>query len=276
MDAQVDWQWLRTFGAVARTGSLSAAGAELALHHSTVSRHMASLEEAVCTRLVERLARGIALTSAGEVLLEQVVAMEERAFAGVRAVAGKDVSLRGQVGLTTTDELLPLVLPLLRTFMASYPDIELHIDTASAFRDLSRREADVALRASRTPPDDSIARDMGPIAWGIYGRADADDVWIDGRRGLAPIEPPDGMRVVPTDSVQAAVQAIRGGLGRGPLPSLVGRTDDALHEYALVPFAKPSHLWLLIHPDLRRVARVRVLVEHLEQGLEALRPVLAP
>lgn len=275
MDAQVEWQWLRTFAAVARTGSLSAAGAELTVHHSTVSRQMVSLERAVQSRLLERLARGVVLTPAGEVLFEQVLAMEELAFAGVRAVAGKDISLRGTVGLTTTDELLPLVMPLLADFMANYPAIELHLDTAPVFRNLARREADVALRASRKPPEEAIAHNISPVGWAVYGREDAGELWITGLDGLSSFEPTDGARVVRVHSVQAAVHAVSGGLGRGPLPCLVGRTDPDLLELAPLPEDDPSHLWLLVHPDMRRVARVRALVQHLRKGLAELVPLIA-
>lgn len=269
MSAQVDWQLLRAFAAVARTGSLSGAAVELGVHHSTVSRQMVALEGVMRARLLERQARGVVLTAAGEALMTHTSAMEEHSFAAVRAVAGRDVELEGDVRFTTTDELLGLVLPLLRSFLEAYPGITLHIDTASALRDLTRREADVALRAGRRPPDDSIARHMGTIRWAVFAREDSGPAWIDSRSAYTGQLPgPDaGRTVVRAHSVQAAVQAIRAGLGRGPLPVVVGMADPSLVELSPIDEAEPGQLWLLLHPDLRRTARVRALVTHLEAGL---------
>jgi DNA-binding transcriptional LysR family regulator len=270
MDAQLDWDLLQTFAAVARSGSLSGGALARGVHHSTVSRQMATLEERLQTRLIERRARGIELTTAGEALHAEVLGMEERAFAALRAVAGQDVQLEGAVRFTTTDELLFVVAPLLRSFLDAYPRITLHLDTDSALRDLTRREADVALRAGRQPPEEAIARRIAQVEWAVFGRSDAGPAWIDPRAaytGELPVATTGP--ILPTQTVSTAVQAIRAGLGRGPLPTLVGRADPDLVELEALAEPHPSHLWLLVHPDLRTTARVRALVEHLAAGLAA-------
>ncbi|MFT4623508.1 MAG: DNA-binding transcriptional LysR family regulator [Myxococcota bacterium] len=275
MSAQVDWMLLRAFLAVARTTSFSEGARELGIHASTVSRQMASLEEELHTRLFQRLPRGVELTAAGELLSKQVRAMEVAAFAGVRAVAGRDVELEGAVRLTTTHELLWVILPALRDFQTTYPSVELVIDTGSTFRDLSRREADVALRASLRPPEDAIATPLGALQWAVYGHRDFLQAagWVDVREawGGAP-EPPAGPRVS-VSSVHAAIQAVRQGLGRGALPCFAADAQDGLVRMAELPDLARSSLWLLVHPDLRKVARVRALVDHLKRTVT---PLVAP
>lgn len=264
---QPDWHHLRVFLYVARAGSLARAAERIGAHPSTLSRQMSALEETLDTSLLVRTVRGIALTPAGELLARHAEDVEERVLAATRAVAGQDVSLEGRVHLTTTAELLDLILPTLRTFQQAYPAVELDLETAPVFRDLVRREADVALRASPAPPDDAIAKAIAPIAWSSYSRPEAKGRIVQGH-GAA-----DG-RTVRVSTVAEAHQAARHGLGTAELPCFVGERSPELQRVGDVDPTR-STLWLLIHPDNRKVARVRALTSSLEAGLAPLHGLLS-
>jgi DNA-binding transcriptional LysR family regulator len=284
MNAQPDWDDLRLFLVVARTGSFTAAAAQLGLHHTTVARRLEQLEGVLRTRLVDRLARGTRLTPAGEDLLVPTARLEEEVLAATRAAAGHDQHLTGTVHLTTTADLLPLILPPLSLFRTRYPEVHLEVDAADAFRDLGRREADVALRASERPPEEAVARRIAGCAWAPYRRHDAppEATWVQlgGAVAHLPIaehqarifgsSPP----AISVSTVASAVAAVRAGLGTGLLPCFAGDRDPTLRRTDVPLTGVGGAFWLLVHTDLRRVARVRALVEHLHTELIAVRALL--
>jgi DNA-binding transcriptional LysR family regulator len=282
MTAQPDWDDLHLFLVVARTGSFTAAAELLGVHHTTVARRLEQLETLLRTRLVDRLARGTRLTPAGEALFAPTARIEEDVLAATRAVAGHDQHLTGTVRLTTAADLVVLVLPMLARFRERYPDVQLELDVADAFRDLGRREADVALRASHNAPDQAVARRVAACAWAPYRKVGAPTQrWVrlgGALQHLNPVAEQDRRSPHPpaitVSAVATAVEAVRAGLGEGLLPCFVGDRDPTLvRTGGPLPDAGGS-LWLLVHTDLRRVHRVRALVEHLHEGLVELRPLL--
>jgi DNA-binding transcriptional LysR family regulator len=274
MSAQPDWDDLRLFLAVARAGSFTGAASIVGVHHTTVARRIEQLEVLLRTRLVDRQARGVRLTPAGEALLPHARQLEEDVVAATRTVAGHDQQLTRRVTLTTTTELVPPLVPLLAAFREAYPGVILALDTSGAMRDLGRREADVALRVTGTPPDEAIAWNLGPVTWGLYAAEHA----ADARIGMSDHLPRltawqrrrDYVPDVVVSTVATAAVAIGAGLGRGPLPSFLGDADPRLRRLEGPLSDVGGHLWLLVHTDLRRVARVRALVEHLRPGLAQL------
>lgn len=269
MNAQVPWVWLHTFAEVARLGSFSLAAARLTVHPSTVSRQMTELEGTLSTRLFERLPRGVRLTAAGEVLHERVGAMEEHALAAVASVQGRDVAIQGRVRFTSTPEVMSWVMPLLADFRLRTPAVVLEVDAAVTRRDLSRWESDVALRAGATPPDDAIAHRIAPVSWGVYARRDAQAElpWLDLRPAYSRLPKPRGPVAMTVTRVSTAIQAVRAGIGRAPLPTFLADGHPELHCSEVVSELTTDSLWLLVHPENRRVARVRALVDHLRRGL---------
>ena len=123
-----------------------------------------------CFRLFERSARGYALTAAGEQMLASAERVEDEILGLERRLRGGDVRLSGTLRVTTTDTLVHGLLgPHLRAFQAAYPVIELELIAGNAFFDLSKREADVALRPSRHPGDAMVGRRLAEIAVALYG-----------------------------------------------------------------------------------------------------------
>jgi DNA-binding transcriptional LysR family regulator len=292
-----DWNDLRSFLAIARTGSLQGAARTLAVNHSTVFRRLNALEARLGVRLFERSARGYALTVAGEQMLASAERVENEIIGLERRLLGGDVRLSGTLRVTTTDTLAHGLLgPHLRAFQAAYPAIELELITGNAFFDLSKREADVALRPSRHPGDAMVGRRLAAIAVALYGASDylaargrpaspADlggHALITGDASLGHLpatrwlaeRTPAGATVVRCNSWLSQFAAARAGLGLTALPCFLGDPAPELMRVLPPEPTLAGELWLLTHADLRRMARVRAFMETLARSLRRERALL--
>lgn len=277
------WDDVQIFLNVARHGSLSAAARAMGLNHSTVYRRLNALEEALRVRLFTRDGGRYALTEAGEAALPMAVKVEDGVLSLQRSIEGHDETPSGTVRLTAPESLLSLLTPLLAPFRAMFPRIDLQVSFSDRFFDLSRREADVALRPTPRPEEGVVGRRIAPLAWAVYAPADVDagacevlpwgvfsgdlrDLraarWHQQQHGHAPT-------LLSVNSVPAMRAVICAAGCRGLLPCFIGDPDPTLQRIgAPIPEAE-SALWLLVHPDLRDNARVRALLDHLWDGLRA-------
>lgn len=266
----VNWDDLRMLLAVFRAGSFSAGARELGLGSSTVSRRAAAIEEALGVRLLQRTPEGLLATTAGEHLRELAEQSEAGLVAFRRAIAGGDMRLGGVVRLAIPDLAAKLLMPTLAEFERRYPGIALDIAAGREHVDLLRGEADVAIRNTNSAPESAVGRRLGTLEVAMYVSRTS--------RGEAPpyislggeLRLPDwyrarfpnsrlGMRV---NSLSLVFEAVRAGLGAGALPVCIAgalpefRRMDGLPGYEL-------GVWALTHADLRRTARVRVLLDWL-------------
>jgi DNA-binding transcriptional LysR family regulator len=297
MQQSGDWNDLRSFLAIARHGSLQGAARGLGVNHSTVFRRLNALEARLGTRLFDRSPRGYALTVAGEHMLASAERVEDEILGLERRLLGGDVRLSGTLRVTTTDTLVHGLLgPHLRAFQVAYPAIELELISGNAFFDLSRREADVALRPSRHPGDAMLGRKLAEIAVALYGARDylaargrptdvADLgghalIMGDASLGHLPAtrwlteRAPAAATVLRCNSWLSQFAAACAGLGLAALPCFLG---DPAPELARVLPPEPAlagELWLVTHPDLRRTARVRAFMDTLARGLRRERALL--
>ena len=281
----LSWDDLPVFLAVIRTGTLTGAGARLGVHASTVHRRLGALEVGLGTRLFDRAPSGLAPTAAGEALLPLAERVEEDVMALVRGIAGRDRSPEGRVHLTAPEPLLPLLVEPLAAFRVRFPDIDLQVSFADRYFDLSRREADVALRPSPEPPEDAVGRRVAGVAWAVYAGVGAeapgglpwarysDDLarlaaarWWRENHAAAPV-------LLSVNSVSAMHRVVACSPCRGLPPCFVGDADPALRRLGGPIDAAASALWLLLHADLRRAARVRALTDHLWDALRPVRPL---
>ncbi|AXK39955.1 LysR family transcriptional regulator [Crenobacter cavernae] len=283
-----DWDDLRYFLAVARTGSLSGAAKYLGVNHSTVLRRLASLEDALGVRLFGRTPAGYVMTPAGEELRERLKQVAEQIESAQRYVAGRDAELSGAIRLTSTDTLLSgLLTPYLIEFQRRHPRIELQVVSSNAFSSLTKREADVAVRPSNAPPENLVGRAAGRLASAVYGAAaylesrsaelDGEHRWVgfdDSLRHLNQAKwmekhvPPEHI-VYKADSLVGMVDAVRHGAGLGVLLCLLVDGQPGMVRLGEDLPALDTRVWVLTHPDLRFVARIKALSDFLIAGLGA-------
>ena len=168
--SSLPWDDLRCVLAVARTGSLSGAARALGIEHSTVFRRLNAIEKRLGVKLFERARSGYTPTANGEFAAAAASSMEVEALAIERRMLGADERLTGVVRLATSELFAGFLLPLvLNDFLAAHPEIEIEVDVSSRVVDLTRREADLALRAPNAPPDHLIGREVGELRYAVYG-----------------------------------------------------------------------------------------------------------
>ena len=288
---RLDWDDLRFVLAVAEGGSLNGGAALLKVRHSTVLRRLDALEQRLQVRLFERLRQGYQPTEAGELIVEQARLMRPGIDALQRRILGRDLQLSGQVRLSTSYIVMAYLLPpLLAGFARAHPAIEVEVTQAAAMVDLSRRDADVALRSAFQVPDHLVGREVGVLRYRAYAARGAPDLpqaltpldelcrsarWLAFEQGRSArvtdrwmnAEVDDARVVLRVDQFPAMVAMLRTGLGVGLLPSFAGEAEAGLIAVSEEIAALRTPLWLLTHPDLRGAARIRRLMQHLAEGL---------
>lgn len=269
----MDWNDARAFLAVARSGTLATAAVELGVNPSTVHRRVRALEAALSAKLFDKTPRGYALTAVGEAALVGAEAAEEALLATQRAVIGHDREASGTVRLTLPDTLLAPLTPLLTGFQQRCANISLDLRVSTGLLDLSR-ETDVALRIGITPPNEAIAHRLCAVPWGLWRNTDAeqDAPWVD-LVGMDQVPAVCDWQIGPTARLRVhrvadALSLLRRGPLQGLLPAYCGVGDpDLLQTGDLHPDRRTS-LWLLIHTDLRRSARVRAFVDDFRRAFD--------
>ncbi|WP_372397425.1 LysR family transcriptional regulator [Azospirillum sp. HJ39] len=275
----LDWDDLRVFLELARTGSLSAAARSLRLSHATVGRRLAALEEALGQTLVERRPDGYVLTGEGESVRALAEAMDERAQAirrreGNGEGGGEDAGagLTGTVRLTMTQALADrFVIPRLGPLRAAHPGLDLEVIADNRTLSLARREADLAIRLARPQRGDLVGRRLATLGYGLYAAPDAPDALIAYDESMA--ELPEalwldrhggGRRVAfRSNSVQGQLAAAVAGFGIAFLPCLLADGVPGLERRPLPGPPLTREAWLLVHRDRRDVPRVRAVIGHL-------------
>lgn len=283
----IDWDDLRYVLAVADSGSLSQAASTLRVNRTTVLRRINTFERKHGVRLFDRLPDGYVLTDAGNEILTAARGFENAIYSIERKLAGQDHRAEGLVRVATTDTLLASVLPTaLATFKQVHPGITLDVTTSNAFADLSKRDADVAVRPVIDPPDFLIGRRISSVAFAVYAATKDTDAskqrWLGTDDTLAGTSVARWMRTeMPTvrpdiraDSLVSLAQLCAAGAGLAALPCYLGDSDARLVRVRSPVAEMATALWVLTHPDLARTARVRLLMDHLSVALGRQRPLL--
>ncbi|MFN5110104.1 MAG: LysR family transcriptional regulator [Bradyrhizobium sp.] len=290
MHSALDWNDLRLVLAVAREGSLSGAARKLGVTHSTVFRRLGTIEMAIGTRLFERFRDGYAPTPAGETAAAAAARLEDEVLALERRLAGQDLRPSGPVRITTTDTLGAVLMRHLPAMRRAHPEIEPEIIVSNAMANLTRREADIAVRPTPAPSELLVGRRVADIAHAVYGsraslaRRNGKDLsahdWIGLDDALAGTVIAGWMRdnlpsarlACRVDALPTLRDAAAAGMGLALLPCYVGDLAPALRRLASKPLAEPrSALWLLTHDDLRRTARMRAVLDFLAKALASER-----
>lgn len=282
----LDWDDLRLALAIADTGGLSPAARRLGVNHSTVYRRLNAFEDRLGVRLFERHTAGYTPTAAGAELAERARRIADEVAALDRNLAGADLRLSGTVAVTTTDTVAThLLVPALRAMRETHPDIEIEVAVASGFLNLSKRQADVAIRPSAEPPETLVGRRIAAMAFCVYGLGDYDyddladltqHPWIMPDETLAHTAAaqwlrnalPDVQPVIRSNSFAAMEAAAVAGYGLVVLPCFIGDAQPALVRVGKRIDAIEGALWVLTHEDLRRTARIRAFMEVVSEALK--------
>lgn len=279
------WDDFRLINAIVNAGTLPAAAARLGINHSTVFRRLKQIEDALGVALFERHRTGYTLTTAGEEVAALASRVDEDITTVIRRIAGQTPTPSGDVRIATSDSLLlDLLMPLFARFRAAHPTIQLDVVTGNAPLNLSRRDADVAIRATDAPPDTLVGRRTARIGWALYGRPGGEAVtdWVclgDNLAGLKATQHarktvPPGQLAARFDTVLGLAGAVAAGIGIGHLPCFVGDAHSGLVRLKPPEPAYAADLWLLTHPDLRAAPRVRTLLDFLAAEITSIRPLI--
>ncbi|MBT8422220.1 MAG: LysR family transcriptional regulator, partial [Gammaproteobacteria bacterium] len=231
-------------------------------------------------RLFDRMPSGYAMTPAGEAMLRTADRVEEEISALERELTGQDTRLVGTLRVTTTDTLaLKLLGPALAEFRTRYCGIAIELVIDNAFFSLTKREADIAIRPTSEPPENLIGRKVCDVATAIYGsldyrkkntsRALNKHQWVLPDESLSHLASarwlskryPDAAAVLKCNSLVGLHEAVRCGIGIAPLPCFIGDADDSLTRIRAPIPELATALWILIHPDLRRTARMLAFMD---------------
>jgi len=283
------WDDARFFLAVQRTGSLSAAARQLGVNQSTVGRRLAALEESLGTRLFVRTAEGYVASAAGERLVAHAERMEEEAISLAREATGESSSLVGTVRVTAPDAFGAVFLvPVLAELHARHPQIELEIIAENRIFNLTKREADMAVRIARPREPHVVLRHAGDLANALYAskayvsargtpQADLaghevvawDDAfsqidearWLAGRKGAKV--------ALRTSSTIAQLRAAMSGIGLAVLPCYLADPEPELVRVIQPENLPRRQIWLAVHPDVRHAARIRAASDFIVEAIKA-------
>lgn len=282
----MNWDDLRFFLALARNNSVSGAGRELNVKHTTVARRIAALEEQLGSRLFDRTPGGYALTQVGENLIPHAIDIEEHVHDADREVFGMDAQLSGPLKLASSYDLLSrLITPHIHKFTDKYPAVELELISSTGLVDLGSREADIALRISPKPPEHLIGRKVVPLGHGIYGSETYLTqqqknpnliLWSHERSCPEWVTKhfPKSKIVLRVSEVMTMMEATRNHLGLARMPCYVADADPRLRRVDVPVTPSDWSLWVLSHKDLRDTARVRACREFLVDTIEHQRALI--
>jgi DNA-binding transcriptional LysR family regulator len=292
-----NWDDLRIFLAVARTGGLVAAGRRLGIDQTTVARRMSALEADFGARLIDRSPRGVSLTGQGAALLAHAEGMEAEALSASERLGEVGLGLSGVVRLATPEVFgAGLVAPAAARLHALHPGLQLELAPASRSVNLSRREADIAIGLSRPEHGRLVSRKLADYRLGLFASLDylaasgaptsIEDlrrrplVWyIDEMLDLPELryldQIADGLQTVfRSTSVAAQHEAVAAGLGLGVLHLFSANRDPRLVRVLESEIALKRTYWLTLHADSQRVARIRAVIDFLETTVNAARSEL--
>ena len=293
-----DWNDLRYFLAVARHGSTIAAAKALNLSQSTVHRRLLELEKCFGRNVVIRHPTGYRLTEFGAALLPAAEQVEKAVGSLERYLVAADETPTGSVRVTCSESIGYRLMqsPLLETFHARHPGLRVELIMSDHFLDIAKGEADVAIRAGVPNEETLVGRKIADVPWALYcsraylerhGRVErAEDIakhsviefdgdirdhhaakWL---RSVAP-----RARVVArSNTVPGLLMTVKSGAGLAPLP-----VPLAVRDSELVAVLGPlpglySPIYLLTHPDLRNMPRVRKFFDFIIEEIDSVRPVL--
>lgn len=283
----MEWSDVRLFLAVARAGTLGAAGRAVGQSQPTMGRRLRALEAAVGHRLFQRTPDGFVLTDEGAAMLVHAERMEDEALAIGRELAGQAQELEGSLRITASEWFAGTMLaPVLAAFVGRHPRVVVELLADARLLNLSRRDADLAFRIRPFDEADVVSRRLLHVAYAVYIRrgqahptagdgantglilldagftGDPDDSWL-------PRMLPAARVAFRSNSRDVQARMCERGLGVAVLPIPLGDRLPDLERVDLGEAPPGRDTWLGYHRDLRRLARLRALVDHVAEAFGA-------
>src|SRR5262249_23192618 len=285
----LSWDDFRYVKAIADARSLGGAAAALGVNHSTVFRRLDQIERRLGSRLFERGRGGYALTPSGEEMVELADRVGDDITSFERKITGLDLRPSGELRITSSDTvLLYLLTDVLADFRRAYPEIVIEVVVSNAMLNLSKRDADVAVRASYNLSDTLASHRVARIAWAVFGpkrmagtpfdlQSDpARHNWVTFADHIAVARASKWLKDHAVDERQVVYrvntmlglgEAVAGGVGLALLPCFIGQSVASLARLSPPLPELEGQLWLLTHPDLRNTARVRAFIDFCAAGI---------
>lgn len=278
MNAQrANWENLQLVLAIVKGGGLSGASRILNLSHATVLRRLDRFEDEIGVRLFLRNRTGYEPTRAGTELFETACRIEKEVEEGYRNISGHDVRLSGTVRCTTADYLADTVLrPAVSRFCADHPRIQVELEISPRVHSLANRDADVAVRPVSAPPDDLVGEHLFRMPFGIYAarsflerdapeRDPAKLDWVAVDQSFSHVVThqwrresfPDVHLRARYNSLLPICAAVEEGLGVALMPHFLAQRYSDLECIHEGDPAWYLDVWVLTHPDFKRVSRIR-------------------
>ncbi len=267
---ELDWADLRYVLALSRSYALSAAAQRLGVNETTVARRLRRLEAVLEAQLFERTEGRLTATEAGRQAVFAAERMELEAQALTEAVSGVDTAVAGTVRVTMVPVLAhKVVAPALPELLSRFPDLRVELVADARDFSLTKREADIALRLARPSRETrSIARKVGSLDYAVFAGVSAAEPlsWIHYDDGFADLPQHKWMRgqdgdvaPVSVNDAEGLIACVKAGLGKALLPLSVGSAEPGLQRMGNEIPVLSRELWLITHPDLRGLARIKAV-----------------
>ena len=290
----MDWEDLKTVLAVHRHGTLSGASRDLDVSHSTVLRRLQAMEERLGVKIFDKRREGLRATPAGQEMAEIGERFETDVDGLERRLVGQDLRPSGCVRVTTTDTLAAYLLgPILADFALAYPDIEIELVESQANLNLTKRDADIAVRPTSKPQQTLVGRRIGAMSLAVYGAVDyldrvgrdvmaPDQIWcgFDESMGHTDIARHytrylgDKAPRLRANTVLGLLSYLKAGAGIGIVPCFAADQEPDLERLTEPENPTTIEIWLLTHRDLRSAARIQVFMEFVGSALKRTRDLL--
>ncbi len=290
--AEFDWNSLRSFLAIARTGRLTAAAARLQVDHMTLSRRIAALERSLKAKLFDRSPSGYMLTNAGQRLLPMAEQMEGLAVGVQDAVGGTAETVDGSVRIGSPEGFGSYFLaPRIGRLTERHPQLNVQLIAASAVFSLARRDADIAIAVSRPPAGRLIVSKLIEYDLALY----AAPAYLDAHEGIGALDDlnrhrfvsyigdllnfpeldflkdvaPEGSTALESSNLVAQLKATLAGAGLCVLPAFLAAEEPELKRVLPDQVRLTRSLWLIVHEDLKSLARIKAVLRFVRDEVEA-------
>jgi DNA-binding transcriptional LysR family regulator len=293
----MQWDDLRFVLAVHSTGSVAAAARQLNVSNVTVFRRIKVMEKQLGVRLFDKTRKGYMATPPGLEIVRQAERIEEDVGALERRIWRQDQELSGTVRITAPDSTGAFVVaPLIAELHQLHPNITIELNLDNRVFNMSKRDADIAIRPTTSPPENLIGHRLAPIVYAPYAAAKLLPRGKSRKHAIASLpwvgldstytgkqvtvyqryvetHATSGRVILRVNSVLAMAHAVRDGVGLGVLTCIGAAKLGGLVQVGPAIDELTTDLWILSHPELRDVARVASVYAFLREAITRLRPL---